>query len=213
MKDYKFYKGFHLDLWELNGYLPHDPLILFQDCRGKQKLNLTVTPSFENLVRRSCKENTGNENICVKNNLHLRPRTLATAASTSAFLNPALRACFLAWPSRSLNSLTEGAEIAFRITPSRFPTTTNCVPAFKPNRSRISSGMTTCPLDDIRVVAKLSIDTSFLTSKIISWFRRSVNKYVLIRPGSPTPWIYPSSLFLKGAFSGGKCPSKPYFDA
>jgi len=93
MQDQKFYKGFYLNLWELKSQLTHDPSILFQDCWRKQKLNLTVTPGFENSMRRPQKENAGNENICVKDNLHLRPRTLETAASTSDFLNPALRAC------------------------------------------------------------------------------------------------------------------------
>src|SRR4030042_2479540 len=123
MNDHKVYKPLHPDFWELDSQLTHDPLILFQDCRGKQKLNLPVTPSSKNFVRRPPKENTGNENICVKYNLHLRPRTLATAASTSDFLNPALRACCRARPIKSLNSLTEGAVIALRITTSRFPTT------------------------------------------------------------------------------------------
>jgi hypothetical protein len=36
------------------------------------------------------------EHIRIQNDLHLRPRTLAMAASTSDLFNPALRACSLA---------------------------------------------------------------------------------------------------------------------
>jgi hypothetical protein len=64
---------------------------------GRPSISLTWLPGpstagFENLMRGPPKENTGNENIRVKDNFHLKPRTLATAASTSDFLNPALRA-------------------------------------------------------------------------------------------------------------------------
>jgi hypothetical protein len=65
--------------------------------------------------------------------------------------------------------------MGLRITTSRFPTTTNCVPAFKPNRSRTSSGMTTCPLEDMRILAKLSIDRSFPTREIIGYSGGAVN--------------------------------------
>jgi hypothetical protein len=158
-------------------------------------------------MRRPSKENTGNENICVKYNLHLRPRIFVTTASTSDFLNPALRACCRARPIKSLNSLTEGAEIALRITTSRLPTTTNCVPTFNPNRSRISSGMTTCPLDDMRVVAKLSIDTPFLTGKIIGHSGRSVNRSVLgARPWQGCRWCQLRRLMLSIDIEGFNVP-------
>ena len=54
----------------------------------------------------------------------------------------------------------DGGEISLRITESLFPKTTNCVPDLSPSLLRISSGITTCPLDDILVVDSLSITLS-----------------------------------------------------
>lgn len=179
MNGHKLYNPLHPDLWKSKSEFAHNSPILFQDCRGKQKLNLTITPGFKNLIRGPFKEDARNENIRVEDNSHLWPRTLATATLTSDLFNPALRACRLARPIRSLNSLTGGDEMALRITTSRFPMTTNCVPAFNPRRPRISSGMTTCPLEDMQVVAKLSMDASFLTGKIIDYSNKTVKEPVL----------------------------------
>jgi hypothetical protein len=114
-----------IDLGKSRGELKHDPILFLQDCRRDKNLNLAITPSLENLIRRPPEEKTGNEHIRVQDYLHLRPRTFASAASTSAFFKPVLRACRRAWRIRSSKLSMEGAERAFRITTSRSPTTTN----------------------------------------------------------------------------------------
>ena len=49
------------------------------------------------------------------------------------------------------------AGLAFRMTTSRSPTTTNWVPGSRPSWFRISSGMTTWPFEDILVVDSFKI--------------------------------------------------------
>ena len=125
MNGQKIDEGPRIDRGKSRGQLNHDPMVFLQDCRRDKNLDLTIAPCLEDLIGRPAEENTGNENIRVQDYFHLRPRTFASAASTSAFFKLDLRACRLALRTRSSKPFMEGAERAFRITTSRSPTTTN----------------------------------------------------------------------------------------
>jgi hypothetical protein len=51
MNNQKIQKWFHLNIGKLSNKIAHDALILFQAFRGKQELNLAVTPGFRDLMR------------------------------------------------------------------------------------------------------------------------------------------------------------------
>src|SRR5579872_269273 len=75
----------------------------------------------------------------------------------------ATRACWSSIP----NSRLSGGCKTLRITTSRSPSTTNRAPGLSPRRVRISSGITTCPLEErVVVVASLMNVSDGLTSKI-----------------------------------------------
>ena len=148
--------------------LPTDSLVFNDDFWRHQKRYLLVSPGAKNLIRWTRKEDAGDEYIRIQSDFHLRPRTLATAASTSDLLNPALRACSLACLIKSSKASLGSGAMALRMTTSRSPTTTNWVPVRSFKRVRTSSGITTCPLEDIRVVESIDPFASFLTSKIIA---------------------------------------------
>src|SRR4030042_3723210 len=92
-------------------------------------------------------------------------RRQQTASSRSAWL-----VCGR-WRSGHQTPPWAGGEIALRITTSSLPSTTNCDPSFSLSFFRIFSGMTTCPLEDILVVARFGIvlllNSFILTGKII----------------------------------------------
>src|SRR5665648_1183076 len=92
------------------------------------------------------------------------------AAVMLSFFIPAFRASLWTLVSIFPNSSGDGGRIIFRTTVSPDPMTTNCAPGFRPRRSRTSSGMTTCPLDDSFVGDKASIlhIRYSLTGKIVS---------------------------------------------
>jgi hypothetical protein len=138
------------------------------------------SPGIKNLIGWPRKENAGDEDIRIRNDFYFRPRTLAMAASISDLLNPALRACFLACLIKSSKASMGSGAMAFRMTTSRSPTTTNWVPVRRFKRVRTSSGITTCPLEDIRVVESMDPFASFLTSKKLTHFRETV-KRVFVR--------------------------------
>src|SRR3990172_1601169 len=125
--------------------------------RGDYQLPLTIAPSFKNFIGRSSKKNTRNKNIRVEDYPHFLPRTLATASVISECFRPAFLPCWRASAINASNSFIDGEDIALRITTSSSPTTTNWEPVLNLSRLRISSGMTTWPLEDIFVVAKFAI--------------------------------------------------------
>ena len=118
------------------------------------------------LLRRSHRPETYRQ-FGIQHYPHWRPRTAAIARSTSRGFMPAVRACLRALRISRSNCFMEGTVSVFRITTSPSPTTTNCDPADRFMRFRSSSGMTTCPFDDIFVVATAIITHSnrYLTSK------------------------------------------------
>jgi hypothetical protein len=62
----------------------------------------------------------------------------------------------------SLNKSLGGATIACSITAFPFATTVKVVPSPNPHPTRIASGMTTCPREDILVVGTATIKTSLV---------------------------------------------------
>ena len=54
-------------------------------------------------------------------------------------------------------SLRDGGLTTFKMTTSPSPTTINCTPAVRPSRFLTSSGITTCPFEERRVVARASM--------------------------------------------------------
>ena len=99
------------------------------------------------------KENARDQNIGVEDDLHFLFRTAAIALEISEDLIPWVLACFLARRINPSKSFMDGAVRVLKMMASPSPMTTNWDPAASWSLSRISSGMTTCPLEDIRVVA------------------------------------------------------------
>src|SRR6476469_3230319 len=120
-----------------------------------------------------------------------RRRTVATAFVTSLrripLCLPAFRAC---WTS-AVKSRFAGGCRTLKITTSLSPSTTNCAPALSPRRTRISSGMTTCPLDDRVVVAASLIAAPGVIVLLVrsGWARRDASRHT-------HPWSAP----LPGAY-------------
>ena len=111
-------------------------------------------------ARNAAEEHARNDDIGVEYNPHRDRRTLETALATSARRRPARFAASRARATSDVNSPSAGGSRTLKITTSRSATTTNCAPAFSPNRVRISSGMTTCPFEDRVVVAASIVGSS-----------------------------------------------------
>jgi hypothetical protein len=101
-------------------------------------INMTFFPNLKNPVWWAFEKYSGNKHIGIKNYFHLFFLTLLMALAISDIFNPAWRACFRASLSKSSNSSNDGGEIVLKMT-----------------EFLISSGITTWPFDDSRVVAKL----------------------------------------------------------
>ena len=81
--------GADLHLREFLVDLVHHPVVLVEDFGRYDKLDLPLTPSTQNRVRRAREKDAGYQYIRIQHNLHLLARTFLMAAVISAFFSPA----------------------------------------------------------------------------------------------------------------------------
>jgi hypothetical protein len=150
---------------------PTHPEILIENFFGHKHLNEPIVPGFQNFVWRPAEKDAGNNNVGVDDNSHLLFRIFSIACVMSECLSRTFRALPRASAIKSSNSSMAGGEIALRMTTSFSPITINSEPVFNLSLFRISSGITTWPLDDILVVAIFGMTIASilnLTGKIIT---------------------------------------------
>jgi hypothetical protein len=140
---------------ELSADVLNNPSVFLKNFMTDNNINMTFFPNLKNPVWWAFEKYSGNKHIGIKNYFHLFFLTLLMALAISDIFNPAWRACFRASLSKSSNSSNDGGEIVLKMTESPLPITTNWTPVLSPREFLISSGITTWPFDDSRVVAKL----------------------------------------------------------
>ena len=113
-------------------------------------------------MRWTSKEYSRYKDICVHYDFHFAARTRETAAVISDRFIPACLAWRRALAIMRSKSRMEGVWMVLRIMTSSSPMTINRVPDSKPSCWRRDSGMTTYPLEDMRVVATDSIEPPFV---------------------------------------------------
>src|SRR5271157_339249 len=149
-----FKKIGNVDMRKLSTYVLNNPPVFRKNVMTDYNFNLSTFPNLNNPIGWTFEKYSGNQHVGIKNYFNLSFLTLLMALVISDSFNPALRACFRASLSNFSNSSKDGGEIVLKITESPLPITTNWTPVFNPRESLISSGITTCPFDDSRVVAR-----------------------------------------------------------
>ena len=127
--------------------------VLIKNRWREHQFKIAGGPGIQESAGHATKENARHDHVGVHHDPHRDRRTFFAALAMSARVMPVCFATCRARPTKVANSLSDGGSSSLKITTSRSAITTNCAPASSPSCKRISSGMTTCPLDDSVVVA------------------------------------------------------------
>jgi hypothetical protein len=105
-------------------FLP-DTFILSEDLQGYYQRQSAVTSGVQNLEGRPREEHAGHKDVGVQNNSHLLLLTFETTIAMSDRFMPLARACCRPLQMRRSKLPMDGGVMAFKITTSPSPTTTN----------------------------------------------------------------------------------------
>src|SRR5579863_166411 len=148
----KVEEGLAVDLREFPGEFNQHALVFFNDGWRIDNPDTAIPPRPQNSVRWSGEENARHKNVCIEDDSHRSPRTLAIARFTCRAVRPAERAWRRASRINVSNCSHDGEGTRWNTSTSSLATTTNSTPGSSRSCARIRSGITTCPREDILVV-------------------------------------------------------------
>ena len=170
---------------------------------GGQKLKMlfhvhpAVVPCFKDPVWMATEINSGDEDVRVEDDLQDRLRALRMVFLISEGRKPDLFASLRASAINASKVSRSGSVIVLSMRTSSLPMTTNCDPVLRLSCFRILSGMTTCPLDDIFVVATSAIPPPVCAILLVRLYARKDRRArkmrafgVVVPPGASPAFVY-----------------------